>query len=348
MLVSSFPEYSRQSIGSQEEGKEQRETGSWGAWRDASRPDGYRCGYRQTDKQADKHGARWDASRRDGRGEGRCLSNTVRAWRTSWLRALAWGRRTSVTWSSNPSVRSWTRWMLRSGTGYRTQGTSLTRYAIRPEPGRVASDTTSRSGSRARSAQKLLMRHPRRIRGPRSGILTLDEERVTAVVRQLDEKVLAFTEQLAEAAKKLKAREDDCDFLRAAGSRLQARTGQLEARLDTEIEQSERRARGLREGKISDEIRGAQKAPKPNGCGIRETPGVQHEGVAKFDQLPNMVQGIWDHVSANGVALRRAPRPKPHVGRWGQWALFYAFPTARGRAACEATMRRWRSSVPTA
>ena len=56
-------------------------------------------------------------------------------------------------------------------------------------------------------------------------------------MRQLDEKVLAFSEQLAEAAKKLKAREDDCDFLRAAGSRLQARTGQLEARLDTEVEQ---------------------------------------------------------------------------------------------------------------
>ena len=58
---------------------------------------------------------------------------------------------------------------------------------------------------------------------------TLDE-RVTAVVRQLDEKVLEFSEQLAEAAKKLKAREDDCDSLRAAGSRLQARAGQLEAR----------------------------------------------------------------------------------------------------------------------
>ena len=54
--------------------------------------------------------------------------------------------------------------------------------------------------------------------------ITLDE-RVTAVVRQLDEKVLAFSEQLAEAAKKLKAWEDDCDSVRAAGSRLQARTG---------------------------------------------------------------------------------------------------------------------------
>ena len=39
---------------------------------------------------------------------------------------------------------------------------------------------------------------------------------MTAVVRQLDEKVLAFSEQLAEAAKKLKAGEDDCDSLRAA------------------------------------------------------------------------------------------------------------------------------------
>ena len=66
--------------------------------------------------------------------------------------------------------------------------------------------------------------------------ITLDE-RVTALVRHLDEKVLAFSRQLAEAVKQLKAREDDCDSIRAAGSRLQARTGQLEARLDTEIEQ---------------------------------------------------------------------------------------------------------------
>ena len=66
--------------------------------------------------------------------------------------------------------------------------------------------------------------------------ITLDE-RVTALARQMDDKVLAFSKQLAEAVKQLKAREDDCDSLRAAGSRLQARTGQLEARLDTEIEQ---------------------------------------------------------------------------------------------------------------
>ena len=63
--------------------------------------------------------------------------------------------------------------------------------------------------------------------------ITLDE-RVTALVRQLDEKVLAFSKQLAEAVKQLKAREDS---LRIAGSRVQARTGQLEARLDAEIEQ---------------------------------------------------------------------------------------------------------------
>ena len=63
------------------------------------------------------------------------------------------------------------------------------------------------------------------------------DERVTAPGRQLDEKVLAFSKQLAEAVKQLKAWEDDCDSLRVAGSRLQARTEQLEVRLDTEIEQ---------------------------------------------------------------------------------------------------------------
>ena len=58
------------------------------------------------------------------------------------------------------------------------------------------------------------MRHPRRIRGPKEWYITLDE-RVTALVRQLDEKVLAFSKPLAEAVKQLKAREDS---LRAAGS----------------------------------------------------------------------------------------------------------------------------------
>ena len=88
---------------------------------------------------------------------------------------------------------------------------------------------------------------------------TLDE-RVTAVVRQLDEKVLRFSKQV------LKARDDDCDFLRAAGSRLQTRTGQLEARLDSEIEQ------------LNDELADLEKA-------------------------------------RSAMDDRRAPRPKPHVGR---------------------------------
>ena len=97
------------------------------------------------------------------------------------------------------------------------------------------------------------MRHLRRITRAQEWYSTLDE-RVTAVVRQLGEKVLAFSEQLAEAAKKLKAREDDCDSLRAAGSRLQARTGQLEARaryLDRAAE-----AHRFGEGRISGEICG--------------------------------------------------------------------------------------------
>ena len=73
------------------------------------------------------------------------------------------------------------------------------------------------------------------------------DERVTVLVRQLYEKVLAFLKQLAEAVKQLKAREDDCDSLRAALSRLQARTGQLEARLKTEIEQLNHELAGLEE-----------------------------------------------------------------------------------------------------
>ena len=47
----------------------------------------------------------------------------------------------------------------------------------------------------------------------------------------------------------------------------------------------------------------AQKAPNPNGCGIHETPGVQHEGVAK-------IRPVAQHGSRN---LR--PRFAPEIER---------------------------------
>ena len=79
---------------------------------------------------------------------------------------------------------------------------------------------------------------------------TLDEK-VTAATKQLDENVVAISRQRAEkeaiAAKQLQAREEDCDLFRAAGARLQTRIGQLEARLDTEIEQLSDELAGLEE-----------------------------------------------------------------------------------------------------
>ena len=126
---------------------------------------------------------------------------------------------------------------------------------------------------------------------------TLDE-RVTAVVRQLDEKVLAFSEQLAEAAKKLKAREDDCDSLRAAGSRLQARTEQLEARLDTEIEQLNDELTDLDKAgpaMRSMESRCTEMLKKHQTRMIAEFVKLQEcnmKASQKFDNLLNMDQGI--------------------------------------------------------
>ena len=144
------------------------------------------------------------------------------------------------------------------------------------------------------------MRHPRRIRGP--GVVCHPDERVTALVRQLDEKVLAFSRELAEAVKQLKAREDDCDSLRIAGSRLQARTGQLEARLDTEIEQ-------LNDGLADLEKAGSAMRTVESRCienlstllkghqSRMDAGFVRHQecnmkASQKFDQLLNMVQGI--------------------------------------------------------
>ena len=127
--------------------------------------------------------------------------------------------------------------------------------------------------------------------------ITLDE-RVTAVVRQLDEKVLAFSEQLAEAAKKLKAGEDDCDSLRAAGSRLQARTGQLEARLDTEIEQlndeltdTDKAGSAMRsmESRCTEMLK---KHPRRMDAEFVKLQECNMKASQKFDSLLNMVQGI--------------------------------------------------------
>ena len=50
--------------------------------------------------------------------------------------------------------------------------------------------------------------------------------KVTALTKQLDEKVGAISRQLMEkgvVTKQLRAREEDCDLLRAAGTGLQAR-----------------------------------------------------------------------------------------------------------------------------
>ena len=121
--------------------------------------------------------------------------------------------------------------------------------------------------------------------------------------------------------KQLKAWEDDCDSLRVAGSRLQARTGQLEARLDTEIEQLHDELTDL--DKAGSAMRSvdsrcmkiAQRAPKPNGCGTRETPGVQHEGVAKIRQFAQHGSRILRPRQCEGRGSeRRALRPKSHVG----------------------------------
>ena len=87
---------------------------------------------------------------------------------------------------------------------------------------------------------------------------TLDEK-VTDVTKQLDEKVVAISRQLAQkevtAAKQLQGLRG-IDFLRA-GARFQARAGQFEGRLDTEIEQLNDELAGL-EDRIFDEIRGEQ------------------------------------------------------------------------------------------
>ena len=126
--------------------------------------------------------------------------------------------------------------------------------------------------------------------------ITLDE-RMTAVVKQLDEKALAFSKQLAEAVKQLKAREEDCDFLRAAGSRLQARTGQLEARLDTETEQLNDELAGLEEARSAmrtvesrcmEMLKVHQSRMDAEFVRLQE---CNTKASQKFDQLLDMLQG---------------------------------------------------------
>ena len=104
--------------------------------------------------------------------------------------------------------------------------------------------------------------------------------------------------QLAKTMKQLKAGEDDCDILRAAGSRLQARTGQLEARLDTDIEQLNNELEGLAEAgsaMISVESRCMEMLNRHQSRMDAEFVRLQEVNMKaskKFDQLLNIVQGL--------------------------------------------------------
>ena len=154
------------------------------------------------------------------------------------------------------------------------------------------------------------------IRWPRSGNTCMEawkancatlDEKVTAVTKQLDEKVVAISRQLTEheaiAAKQLQARED-CDLLRAAGAQPQARVGQLEGRLDMEIEQLNDELAGLEgagssmrsvESSCMKMIKGHQNRVDTEFVKLKE---CQHEGVRKLSQLTNMPRGAGDYVSA--------------------------------------------------
>ena len=124
------------------------------------------------------------------------------------------------------------------------------------------------------------------------------DERVTALGRQLDEKVLAFSKQLAQPVKQLKAREDDCDSFRVAGSRLQARTEQLEVRLDTEIEQLndgladlEEAGSAMRsvESRCMVTLKGHQSRMDAELVRLQE---CNMKASQKFDHLLSIIQGI--------------------------------------------------------
>ena len=163
-----------------------------------------------------------------------------------------------------------------------------------------AGDESDSLRARLEQVESQVTQLPERIKGEiRAEALdaTSVDEKVTALARQLDEKVLAFSKQLAEAAKKLKAREEDCDFLRAAGSRLQARTGQLEARLDTEIEQLNDELAGLEEAgsamrtvesRCMEMLKVHQRRMDAEFVRLQE---CNMKASQKFDQLLAMLQG---------------------------------------------------------
>ena len=97
--------------------------------------------------------------------------------------------------------------------------------------------------------------------------------------------------------------------------------GQLEARLDPEIEQLNDELTDL--DKAGSAMRSVEsrctemlkKAPKANGCGIRETPGVQHEGVAKIRQsAQHGSRNLGPRQCEGSGSERRASHPKSHVG----------------------------------
>ena len=72
----------------------------------------------------------------------------------------------------------------------------------------------------------------------------------------------------------------------------------------------------------------AQRTPKPNGCGIRETQGLQLEGVAKIRPVALLGSGnLRPRPCERRGSARRASRPKSHAGRCRQRGLCYGFPT---------------------
>ena len=216
-----------------------------------TRRDGYSCGHRQTNRQTDEHGARWVASRWDGGGEADAQATH---------REPEGSRGSELSHWMGEAVLSWRRRLVSKTTelksqldkmdamiweGCRTQGTSLTSLRARLE--QVESQVT-----------QLLERIKGEIRAEAPDATSAQ---VTALTKQLDEKVGAISSQLMEkgvVTKQLPAREEDCDLLRPAGAWLQAHIAQLEPKLDSEIEQLNDELAGLETGRIFDEIRGEQ------------------------------------------------------------------------------------------
>ena len=163
-----------------------------------------------------------------------------------------------------------------------------------------AGDESDSLRARLEQVESQVTQLPERIKGEiraEAPDATSVDEKGMAVAKQLDEKVLAFSRQLAEAAKQLKAREEECDFLRAVGSRLQARTGQLEARLDTEIEQLKDEHAGLEEAgsmmrtvesRCMEMLKVHQRRMDAEFVRLQE---INTKASQKFDQLLDMLQG---------------------------------------------------------